>query len=201
MKSKICPVCGTENELIKKEKKVNIKYASENGIAKIKYYKCRSCGEEFDLDFEKENEKCMKNQLSAIRQKSVSKVLCFLEKDFSFVEFERRFGLPPRTLSKWKTGAKKPSAAAANLVNLIGVFPWLSFVAACDYDLDSSYRIAGLACFRRAQERNNYMFSYSSDNYDILALARKKKKEPVFEYKELLNVTNKIVTEQQYSYN
>lgn len=201
MKNIDCPICGTKNNLVKKQKKVIVKYVRQKELVKRKYYKCLSCGATFELGFEKENEKALKEGLSIIRQKNVSNVLTSLEKELSFVEIERCFGLPPRTLSKWKTGAKFPSAAAANLVNLIGVFPWLSYVAACDYDLNSSYKIAAMALLKKAKEQGGYVFLSSNDYYNVLTLAAKKSHVSVIKKHDLLSMTTiNNVSEPQYSF-
>jgi uncharacterized Zn finger protein (UPF0148 family) len=201
MKKMDCPICGTKKRLIEKEKKIKIEYAQEKGSVKIKYFECPSCGASFDLSFEKENEKKLKKELSLIRQKNVSKVLSSLEKDFSFVEMERNFKLPPRTLSKWKTGAKIPSAAAVNLINLVGIFPWLSYVAASDYDLNASYKIADIAFLKRAELNNNIIFTYSNNYYNILGFAERKKHISRLKDYTLLNITSENIVDPQYSIN
>lgn len=201
MKNKDCPICGEKNSLEIKKEKLKIKYAREKGLATFKYYECPSCGATFDFDFEEENEKSIKREKTIVRQKSVSKILSCLEKDYSFVEIERSFGLPPRSLSKWKTGAKSPSAAVATLINLIGVFPWLSYVAASDYDLDFSYRIAAMAFLRREKELGNYVNFSSDDYYNVLTLAAKKSHVSVIKKHDLLNLTTlNSISEPQYSF-
>ena len=187
--------------MVKKEKRIKIKYAQKKGLVKRKYDKCLSCGATFELDFEKENEKALKEGLLLIRQNNVSNVLTSLEKEFSFVEIERCFGLPPRTLSKWKTGAKVPSAAAANLISLIGVFPWLSYIAANNYDLDTSYKIADIAFLKRAESNNRVIFTYSNNNYNVFGFAERKGHISVLKDYELLDITIKHIAEPQYSYN
>ncbi len=149
----ICPICNAKNTLHKKEKNFKVSYNLQNVLAKINYYKCSSCGAELELNFEKENELVIKKATEIARSNSVSETLKQLEKDFSFVEIERSLFLPPKTLSKWKNQSKTPSAAAASLISLLGIFPWLSYVGLVNYNLKESYKIAYTAILKKLKEK------------------------------------------------
>lgn len=148
----VCPICNAKKSLHKKEKDSKVSYNLQHASAKINYYKCSCCGAELELNFEKENELAIKKATERARSNSVSETLKQLEKDFSFVEIERSLFLPPKTLSKWKNQSKTPSAAAAGLVSLLGVFPWLSYVGLVNYNLKESYKIAYTAILKKLKE-------------------------------------------------
>ena len=109
----------------------------------------------------------------AARSNSVSETLERLEKTTSFTDIERSFYLPPKTLSKWKNESKSPSASAAALVSLLGVFPWLSYVGMANFEPETAYKIAGAAFFAKATESEKIRAFYSSsNNYELLGLVK-----------------------------
>lgn len=173
MISKTCPVCGTKFALGKDKKKFAAMYANTRAEISIPIMICSCCGAKFDIG--KDSDRLRKKAMVAARNNSVSNTLENLEKISSFVEIERSLCLPSKTLSKWKNQSKTPSAAAAALVSLLGVFPWLSYVGMADYNTDIAYRIAGAAFFAKAAESEKIKAFYSaSENYEILGLMNDK---------------------------
>lgn len=169
-----CPVCGSESTLEQKQKDFNVVYAGNKIPAKLRYYVCSYCEAELDLEFEKDNEIAIKKAADAARCDSVSATLKRLEKTNSFVELERNLALPPKTLSKWKNKSKFPSAAAAALINLLGVFPWLSYIGMVDYNQVDAYNIALVEVLRKAKDcPENLIFAVSNETYNVLAVAHK----------------------------
>lgn len=152
MNTKDCPVCGAKNGLIKTKQTFVAKYGQEKVPTEIEYYRCRYCNEELFLDLEEQSQKAMSEALEKAKKNNVSKILSNLDDTSSFATIERSFGLPPRTLSKWKTQAKTPSATAAAFINLLGVFPWLTKVAFCNYDSKKANTIAAYELLSKALE-------------------------------------------------
>lgn len=173
MLAKKCPVCGAESAFNKENKKFTATYAGINAVATIPVMVCSCCGAKFDAG--KDADALRKKAMLTARNNSVSKTLEQLEETYSFTEIERSLFLPSKTLSKWKNNSKTPSAAAAALVSLLGVFPWLSYVGMANFDSEMSYKIAGAAFFSKAAESENIKaFYHSSENYEILGLANDK---------------------------
>ncbi len=173
MLNKTCPICGAKSALSKNKKIFIAKYANTGTEVTIPVMVCSCCGAKIDLG--KETDKLRKQAMITARNNSVSNTLENLEKTSSFVEIERSLYLPPKTLSKWKNQSKTPSAAAAALVSLLGVFPWLAYVGMTNFNPDMAYKIAGAAFFAKASESEKIKAFYSSsDNYDILGLINDK---------------------------
>ncbi len=173
MLNKTCPICGTKSALSKNEKKFTAMYANIGSEISIPVMICSCCGAKFDIG--KDSDKLRKQAMLTARKDCVTKTLEKLEKTNSFVEIERSLYLPPKTLSKWKNQSKAPSAAAAALVSLLGVFPWLSYVGMANFNPDLAYKIAGAAFFAKATESEKIKAFYSSsDNYEILGLMNDK---------------------------
>lgn len=173
MTDKKCPVCGTESSLKEENKLFTAVYAGTRAEVSIPVKVCSCCGAQFDAG--KDTDEQRKKAMLAARNNSVSETLERLEKTTSFTDIERSFYLPPKTLSKWKNQSKTPSAAAAALVNLLGVFPWLSYVGMANFEPETAYKIAGAAFFAKATESEKIKAFYSSsDSYELLGLMKDK---------------------------
>lgn len=191
MLNKTCPICGTKSALSKTIKKSTAMYAGTTAEIEMPVMVCACCGAKFDAG--EESDKLRKQVMLTARNNSVTKTLEELEKTTSFVDIERSFCLPPKTLSKWKNQSKTPSAAAAALVSLLGVFPWLSYVGMTDFEPVMAYKIAGAAFFAKATESEKIKAFYSSsENYEVLGLVNDKT--------VVGNSTDKIILDNQYSY-
>ena len=172
---KTCPVCGAKGTLSKNTKPYVANYVNSHVLKQLEYYTCDCCDAELPMEFKEKNELTIKDAFEKARQNSVSETLTNLEKNVSFVEIERSFSLPPKTLSKWKTKAKSPSAASAALVSLLGVFPWLSYIGMVAYDPLQSYKIAGAALVKELSKNpDNYPFVLSDENYSIVGICHNK---------------------------
>lgn len=170
-----CPICGAENALKKVKSEYKATYSFKTHSTELNSYECFCCGANLDLDYEEQNELAIKEAALIARNDCVSEILKTLEKTNSFVEIERSLYLPPKTLSKWKNQSKAPSAAAAALVSLLGVFPWLSYVGMVNYNSAEAYKIAYAAILKKASEEpDNFIFSLSNDFYNGIAIVHQK---------------------------
>ena len=166
-----CPVCGSEFSLKEETKTFTAVYAGSRATVSIPVKVCSCCGAKFDDG--KDADELRKKAMLAARSNSVSETLERLEKTTSFTDIERSFYLPPKTLSKWKNESKSPSASAAALVSLLGVFPWLSYVGMANFEPETAYKIAGAAFFAKATESEKIRAFYSSsNNYELLGLVK-----------------------------
>ncbi len=177
---KTCPVCGAKDTLTKGFSVYTAKYVNAQVSNTLEYYKCSCCDAELSLDCKEKNEAAIKNALETARMNSVAETIKQLEESISLVEIERSFSLPPKTLSKWKTKSKSPSAAAAAFISLLGVFPWLTYVGMCGYNVIQSYKMAGIAFFKEmAKNPNNYPFAMANENYSIIGVYNHKKEKKI----------------------
>ena len=191
MLNNTCPICGAKSALSKEDKITKAIYAGTTTDFTVPIMVCSCCGAKFDAG--KDTDKLRKQAMVTARNNSVSKTLEDLEKDYSFVDIERSFYLPPKTLSKWKNQSKTPSAAAAALVSLLGVFPWLSYVGMANFEPVMAYKIAGAAFFAKATESEKIKALYSSsDNYEVLGLVSDKT--------VVSKGANKILLDNNYTY-
>lgn len=171
MFNKTCPICGSKSTLMNETKIFRAKYVNTEYCVNLPVTVCSCCGAKFDTG--KKDDELRKEALITARNNSVSETLSMLED--SFTDIERSFCLPPKTLSKWKNQTKAPSAAAAALVSLLGVFPWLSYVGMTNYEPTTAYKLAGAAFFNKATEDEKIKAFYASnDNYEILGLVNDK---------------------------
>lgn len=173
MKDTICPVCESKGTLQLKKRKFSAQYGTATVSNEIEIVECSCCGATFDND-EIVNDALRKETAVNARQQYITNILEKLEKKISFTELERSFYLAPKTLSKWKNKSKSPSAAAAALVSLLGVFPWLSYVGILNYDPKEAYKIAFAAVLQRAKENpENFILPLTNEMYDGIALIHK----------------------------
>lgn len=169
-----CPCCGKVDSFKQKEKDFSVVYGQKTSTGKLFVLECDNCGAEFDCDAEK-NDKIRKETMLSTRQESVCDSLKNIEEKISFAELERCFYLAPKTLSKWKTKEKSPSAAAAAFINLINVFPWLSLVGMANYNPIEAYKIACAAVVQKIrQNTSNFVFPLSTNAYDAVVFGYEK---------------------------
>lgn len=122
----ICPACGSELiDRVVKESLGQLTLGSEFKFEEI-IYKCRDCEEEGDFLGESD-----KNYLAAQKNAQINLVKQILEElndagiTMSFVE--RVFELPPRTLTRWKTGDFSSTSIA--FLRILKTYPWITEVA------------------------------------------------------------------------
>ena len=169
MKKTICPCCGEKGNFKLLEKDFSTVYGQTSIISKLPVQHCGNCGATFDAD--ESVDEIRKNAFIQARQNSVCKDLERLEQKISFTELERCFYLAPKTLSKWKNKSKSPSAAAAALVSLLGVFPWLSYVGMLNYNPTEAYKVAFAAVLQKAKENpENFILPLTNEMYNGIAL-------------------------------
>ena len=169
MELTICPCCGEKSNFKLSEKKFSTVYGQTSVVSKLPVRYCNNCGSTFDAD--ESGDEIRKDAFIQARQESVCKDLEKLEQKISFTELERCFYLAPKTLSKWKNKSKSPSAAAAALVSLLGVFPWLSYVGMLNYDPKEAYKIAFAAVLQKAKENpENFILPLTNEMYKGIAL-------------------------------
>jgi len=169
MKQAICPCCGEKNNFKLLEKDFSTVYGQTSIVSKLFVNHCDNCGATFDAD--ESADKIRQEAFVKARQTSVCQDLEKLEKKISFTELERCFYLAPKTLSKWKNKSKSPSAAAAALVSLLGVFPWLSYVGMLNYNPTEAYKIAFAAVLQKAKENpKNFILPLTNEMYNGVAL-------------------------------
>ncbi len=130
----ICPVCGSEN--ITKKKNIRVLKSNYNDITvtrNIIEYKCNNCGE--TGDFNNENILLLTKAGYELKTKETQYLIKKIEKSkLSFAGIERSLELPQRTLTKWKNGLSKPTAAGHALIRIINAFPWLIYAADEKYE-------------------------------------------------------------------
>lgn len=165
----MCPCCGEKDSFKLIEKDFSTVYGQTSIISKLPVRHCNKCGATFDAD--EAVDEIRKTAFLQARQESVCKDLEKLEQKISFTELERCFYLAPKTLSKWKNKSKSPSAAAAALVSLLGVFPWLSYVGILNYNPKEAYKIAFAAVLQKAKENpENFILPLTNEMYNGIAL-------------------------------
>jgi len=141
MRKNICPVCG-EKSLSKHFEKQILKEPFGRGKEiEIVEYRCNACGS--SGDFFHENDILIEEALSILKAQSVKNILNDFSNDkkIQLSAIERVLSLPQRTLTKWKNGAVKPSAAGVALLKIIGLFPWILEVAENKFNYDIAQSI------------------------------------------------------------
>lgn len=142
-----CPVCGNKTQMLCMPYKAKV--GDGVGISEVITCSCPECG--FCTSDFNENEKSKEEALKLARLDCISKDISSLEGKYSFSEIERAFGLPQRTLSKYKNKTKNPSASAVALMRLLHVFPWLVLVASTGYSQPLAYKIVTKALEKKAK--------------------------------------------------
>ncbi|MBQ9538409.1 MAG: hypothetical protein IJU95_03990 [Treponema sp.] len=187
MKYTICPICESKGTLQLKRRKFSAQYGTATVSNEIETVECSCCGANFDND-EILNDALRKETAVNARQQYITNTLEKLEQNISFTELERCFYLAPKTLSKWKNKSKSPSAAAAALVSLLGVFPWLSYVGMLNYNPEEAYKIAFAAVLQKAKENpENFILPLSNEMYNGIALVHQNSQAYNDSYESLSN--------------
>jgi len=140
MSDKVCPVCGAKDLIQNKEIQIlHEPYGGQTQI-EISNYRCSVCGSEGD--FFNENEEIILSNSEKLKELSIKNILeDFNNNKISMSAIERALSLPQRTLTKWKNGVSKPSAAGLALIKYLRTFPWLLDVAENNFDYNSSQKI------------------------------------------------------------
>ena len=140
MNEKICPVCGSTELIYKKEIQIiNEPYGGQKQVEINNYY-CSACNS--SGDFFNENEDLLLSNIELLKERSVKNILeDFNSNKISMSAIERALSLPQRTLTKWKNGVTKPSAAGLALIKYLRTFPWLLDVAENNFDYNLSQKI------------------------------------------------------------
>lgn len=141
MTKKICPACGAE-DIIKRKTPHLINEAFGGGReVDIVEDRCKVCGTVGD--FFSQNDALISEAIDQCKSLAVKNIL----QDFlchaatSMSSMERALELPQRTLTKWKNGQTKPSAAGLALLKMLRIFPWLLDVAENKFDYEKGQRI------------------------------------------------------------
>lgn len=140
MTNLMCPACGNTNLTKKTQKKIIVEPFGGSKEIEIVSYLCPIC--ETEGDFDNENENILNQGLDSLKKKAVENILDdFIENHYNLASIERALEIPQRTLSRWRKGTTKPSAAGNALLKMLRLFPWLLEVAEQKYDYSSAQRI------------------------------------------------------------
>lgn len=133
-----CPLCS--GKLMIKTEKQNFEYGETSIETSLYFGECPNCGEKINIP--SKNNKIITKAFSTSRINESVRILEEMNKRMSFSNIERALRLPQRTLSKWKNGDVKPSAAVSVLLEFLNLFPWLINVADSNFDKKIGYSIA-----------------------------------------------------------
>lgn len=128
--SVVCPVCDSQNfEVIKSENINKIPFGNAF-TSEVSSYTCNDCG--MVGDFANKNDELY----LAAKEKAVTESVCLIldrlsDEGKSNAYIERSLGLPPRTLSRWKSGGHSETAIV--LLRILATFPWIVEVAKNNY--------------------------------------------------------------------
>ena len=129
--SLICPICGSSDiHQSSRSRIVSIPYCKDINFEE-NYYLCNECFAEGDFP-KKNDEKFEELQKGALID-SIHNILDSLSKlGVSNSQIERSLCLPPRTISRWKSGTFSDAALA--LLRIVATFPWILEVANRGFD-------------------------------------------------------------------
>jgi hypothetical protein len=141
-----CPSCGVgELSVSERQESVSVPFGPMVSCA-TRVATCAVCGASLDLD-SSNSERVAAATKEAI-EASIPLMLSRLEKaGLKNAYVERSFGLPQRTIARWKRGEQ--SSAMLALLRLLCTYPWLTEVADSGFDpstanievLNAAYRI------------------------------------------------------------
>ena len=140
MSRNVCPLCGEASVVIRNDSLVVTEPYS--GSSRTVDYSSRTCGScAYEVYAEGDPDALLQAAEADLKKEAMENILeYFLENRYSFASMERILDLPQRTISKWKTGSSRPSAAAYTLFNMLRTFPWLLDIAEEKYDYDFSQK-------------------------------------------------------------
>jgi len=141
-----CECCGSSNTEIRTSSRYFPIPFSDTLEYKNSVLHCNDCGEDVDLEDSVPVESFLSTenpQYTEAIQKSIDVILSdFQQMEISQSHIERSFGIPARTLSKWRNDRNLPSAAALSFLRILRTFPWLLNVAEKNFNKEKSHRIA-----------------------------------------------------------
>jgi hypothetical protein len=132
--NQVCPVCGGSHVRIEQEDRlISEPYGGQKTI-KLQVCTCLDCGA--DGDFFNQNDTSIIAAQNYLKANAVSQIVNHLNANgYSSAAMEKAFGLPARTIAKWKRESDScPSASAVALLRIVRTFPWLISVADAKYD-------------------------------------------------------------------
>ncbi|MCK9171587.1 MAG: hypothetical protein M0P01_14345 [Treponema sp.] len=162
-KKVLCPQCGKKTVFKEASVLMPIKVGKGSTDINLHYYDCSECGCSLDLDHS--NDSIMKKGLDSAMQNCAHTILEEFSAKKNFSELERLFLLPCHTLSKWKNGSKKPSAAAVMLLRLIDLLPWLEDAAEEKLEPEAVNSIATKYYIERFNNCNRTISYFVSGNH------------------------------------
>ena len=195
-KKTVCPVCGNKKGFLKTLKPYTIKIGKGLYTVHLVNYICPEC--KCSVDLYSENDRIMQHGVDMALQDCAHKILDkFTAQGMYLSEIERLFYLPRHTLSKWKTNAKKPSAAAVMLLRIIDLCPWLNDAAETGFEKDKVDTIAASYYMDKFNSPNKSIDFYDCpDCYYAVAKVQKKNGCP-----ETVSADQQAVTYNRNSFN
>ncbi len=139
--NQVCPVCGSSHVRIEQEDRLIFEpYGGQKAI-KLQVCTCMDCGA--DGDFLNQNDTSILAAQNYLKANAVSQIVNYLnDTGYTSAAMERAFGLPSRTIAKWKRESDScPSASAVALLRIVRTFPWLISVADAKFDHAIAQRI------------------------------------------------------------
>ena len=117
-----CPACGSSNIATSRLDASLPVPMAEPVIYSERVDLCGACGTEGD--FARENDAAVEAALAAAGKRSARAIIESLAADgISMAYFERAFGLPQRTMARWKAG--ECSAGSLALLRVVRSYPWV----------------------------------------------------------------------------
>lgn len=140
MGDRICPICGANT--LEEKNEIQLLKESYGGQKELNmvYYHCTTCDSEGD--FFNDNEEKIDSNLEILKGQTVKNIISyFMTNKVNMSAIERALSLPQRTLTKWKNGVSKPSAAGLALLKYLRTFPWLIEIADNNFDYNIAQKI------------------------------------------------------------
>ena len=139
--NQVCPVCGSSHLRIEQEDRLIFEPYGGQKLIKLQVCTCMDCGA--DGDFFNQNDASIQVTQNHLKANAVSQIVNHLnDTGYSSAAMERAFGLPARTIAKWKRESDScPSASAVALLRIVRTFPWLISVADAKFDHAIAQRI------------------------------------------------------------
>lgn len=129
---KECPVCGTPDAEVSQTKSLTTRKLFDGSEITFEsdLYTCSICGEDF---FEANVDKVFEEARELRLQTNAMELLSSIKKEHKSISYiERIFGIPQRTISRWKFG--QVTSVAYAFLFLIGRLPWLAEIVEAKFD-------------------------------------------------------------------